>query len=239
MNGSPHPAADEPITPDLLADLQAGLLDDDTAARLRHRVRTDPEAAATLAALDRVRRELSALGTDNDSAPPLPPESARRVAVTLRHLDRTPQHRLRKTGLVAGVCAAVLAIGVGTAMLLRTPDPVRSSSASIKDLTQPAPAADLQLTDQRILALLSGRPDFGMLSDPKRRADCLAGLGYPRRGQGAGRTATAVRRQTRDSDPSARRHTQLDRRAARGARLHGRTHRVAVPYRGETALARG
>ncbi|BDY28221.1 hypothetical protein [Mycolicibacterium mageritense] len=179
MNGSPHPAADEPITPDLLADLQAGLLDDDTAARLRHRVRTDPEAAATLAALDRVRRELSALGTDNDSAPPLPPESARRVAVTLRHLDRTPQHRLRKTGLVASVCAAVLAIGVGTAMLLRTPDPVRSSSASIKDLTQPAPAADLQLTDQRILALLSGRPDFGMLSDPKRRADCLAGLGYP------------------------------------------------------------
>ena len=45
MNGSPDPApADEPITPDLLADLQAGLLDDAAAARLRHRVRRSTRA---------------------------------------------------------------------------------------------------------------------------------------------------------------------------------------------------
>ena len=35
-----------PLTVELLADLQAGLLDDDTAARLRKQVRADPDAAA-------------------------------------------------------------------------------------------------------------------------------------------------------------------------------------------------
>jgi len=49
-------AAHVPITPELLADLQAGLLDDATAVELRQRVRTDTDAAEMLAALDRVRR---------------------------------------------------------------------------------------------------------------------------------------------------------------------------------------
>ena len=39
-NGGHEPV---PITPELLADLQAGLLDDDTAAALRQRVRVDPQ----------------------------------------------------------------------------------------------------------------------------------------------------------------------------------------------------
>ena len=43
-----------PITPRLLADLQAGLLDDDTATRLRRQAREDPAAARVVAALDRV-----------------------------------------------------------------------------------------------------------------------------------------------------------------------------------------
>ena len=61
-----------PVTVDLLADLQAGLLDDRTAARLRRRVRTDPAVKAQLAALDRVRRNLSALAVDSASAPDAP-----------------------------------------------------------------------------------------------------------------------------------------------------------------------
>lgn len=63
MNRSPRPAPIEgPITPELLADLQAGLLDDATAALVRRRVRDDPDAARMLAALDRVRREIAELG---------------------------------------------------------------------------------------------------------------------------------------------------------------------------------
>ena len=59
MNSSHDPLN---ITPELLADLQAGLLDDATAARVRSRARCDPEAVLMLARLDTVRRELARLG---------------------------------------------------------------------------------------------------------------------------------------------------------------------------------
>ncbi|MGB7507646.1 MAG: hypothetical protein WA965_19700, partial [Mycobacterium sp.] len=49
------------VTPELLADLQAGLLDDNTAARVRRHARSDPGAARTLAELDAVRRGLAHL----------------------------------------------------------------------------------------------------------------------------------------------------------------------------------
>ena len=73
-----------PVTVDLLADLQAGLLDDHTAAQLRRRVRTDPAVKAQLAALDRVRRHLSALGVDSASAPDVPADVTARIGAALR-----------------------------------------------------------------------------------------------------------------------------------------------------------
>ncbi|MGB6763279.1 MAG: hypothetical protein WBE66_12480, partial [Mycobacterium sp.] len=54
---------DSPLTVDDLADLQAGLLDDDTAARLRKKVRDAPDAQQTIDALNRVRRDVAALGS--------------------------------------------------------------------------------------------------------------------------------------------------------------------------------
>ncbi len=76
-----------PVTPELLADLQAGLLDDDTAAQVRRRVRTDPAAARALAALDTVRRELSSLGSDSASAPAVPPAVMARIGAALRDAE--------------------------------------------------------------------------------------------------------------------------------------------------------
>ena len=63
--------ADPPLTVEALADLQAGLLDDDAAARLRKQVRADPDAQQTMDALNRVRRDIAALNdehTDNRKA---------------------------------------------------------------------------------------------------------------------------------------------------------------------------
>ena len=183
MNGSPHPAqADGPITPDLLADLQAGLLDDDTAADLRRRVRADPEAAATLAALDRVRRDLAALGAEDASAPPLSPRAARRLAHTLGQVSR--RTRARRACLVLGACATLLVIGLGSAKLIRgagappagVADP---RGATLSLLTQAPPATDVGLSEPQLLGLLTAPPDLGPLSDRQRRADCLAALGYP------------------------------------------------------------
>lgn len=83
----------EPVTPELLADLQAGLLDDDTAAAVRRKVRADPDAARTLAALDSVRRELSRLGSDPGSAPEVPAEVTARIGAALRDTEPPSKRR--------------------------------------------------------------------------------------------------------------------------------------------------
>jgi hypothetical protein len=174
----------EPITPELLADLQAGLLDDSAAAALRKRLRTDPDASEMLAALDRVRRDLADLGTDDASAPDVPAEVTARVGAALRDVHRGPAHSVRHTprwqlvALVAGVGAAVLGAVVGGVMLVRDPAPTRSTGPTAEKITVSRPATDLPLSDPQIVALLSGSPDYGPLADPQRRAACLSGLGY-------------------------------------------------------------
>jgi hypothetical protein len=78
-NDAPPTAAGPPWPLDLLADLHAGVFDKDTAAELRTRIATDPDARATLAALDATRTELAAL-------PPLrmPDDVAARIDRALR-----------------------------------------------------------------------------------------------------------------------------------------------------------
>jgi hypothetical protein len=181
----------EPITPELLADLQAGLLDDDHAAALRQRVRTDPDAASMLAALDRVRRDLADLGADDASAPEVPAAVTARIGAALR--EPAPKHSVRHTprwqviGLVAGVGAAVVGVVIGAVMLARDPAPRWSAGPTAERITvsRPAllvtparPAAELPLPEPEIVGLLSRAPDYGPLADPQQRASCLSGLGY-------------------------------------------------------------
>jgi hypothetical protein len=174
----------EPVTPELLADLQAGLLDDATAAALRQRVRNDPEAAATLAALDQVRRDLADLGADESSAPDVPAEVTARVGAALRDQHRAPAHSIRYTprwqliALVAGVGAAVVGGVVGGLMLARDPAPTWSLGPTAESITATRQATELPLSNPQIVGLLSQRPDYGPLADPQQRASCLSGLGY-------------------------------------------------------------
>ncbi|OOL27519.1 hypothetical protein GQ85_38210, partial [Rhodococcus rhodochrous] len=73
-----------PYSADLLADLHAGVLDDDLAAGLWPAVRRDPDAMAVIAALDSVGRRLRALGAAEDvESPPIPPEVAARIDAAL------------------------------------------------------------------------------------------------------------------------------------------------------------
>jgi hypothetical protein len=175
-----------PLTPQLLADLQAGLLDDDTAARVRRQAREEPAAGHMVAGLDRVRRDLAELGADAASAPDVPDDVADRVAGALRtasgtiptHAARRPVDRIRTIVAVIGAAAALVAAAVGTLMLIRTPAPQSSPSPTIESMTVPQSPGTLPLSDREILALLSQPPDFGPLADPQRRASCLSGLGY-------------------------------------------------------------
>ena len=88
MNDVPVGRGDEqePVTVDLLADLQAGVLDDADAARLRQRARTDPEIAHRLAELDGLRRRLAVLGIDSASAGDVPADVTARISAALRRL---------------------------------------------------------------------------------------------------------------------------------------------------------
>jgi hypothetical protein len=192
--------ADPTLTVQALADLQAGLLDDDTAARLRTTVREDPDAAQTLHALHRVRRDVAALGTDTSSAPAVAAAVVDRIGAALRDapsaanpsrprlhaahtvgrgkLPRPSRPGVAVAGL-AGVAAAIVAAWLGATALIKAPGPTSSRPTTVEHITVSRPAAVIGLSDQQILALVDRELDFGMLADPQRRASCLRGLGYP------------------------------------------------------------
>lgn len=165
-----EPAGDgEPPTVETLADLQAGLLDDETAARLRRHLRADAGARQTMEALNRVRREVAALGTDT-SAPPLR---------TAHAVPRGRPLRVARTAIaVAGLAAVAVAAWVGTRALVATPAQIASRPTTIEHITVSRRPLTIPLSDQQILALLDREPDLGPLAEPRRKASCLGGLGY-------------------------------------------------------------
>ncbi|HEY2087460.1 MAG TPA: hypothetical protein VGH54_15770 [Mycobacterium sp.] len=174
---------DPPLTVDSLADLQAGLHDDDTAARLRKKVRTDPDAQQTVDALNRVRGDVAALSSDGASAPEVDPAVVNRIGAALR-----AQHAIRRGGLprsgrlavaAAGLIAVAVAAWLGTRALITAPASITSRPTTIEHITVSRPPLSIPLSDQQILALVDHEPDFGPLTDPRRRASCLSGLGYP------------------------------------------------------------
>jgi hypothetical protein len=185
--------ADPPLTVEALADLQAGLFDDDAAARLRKQVRADPDAQQTMDALNRVRRDIAALGTDASSAPDVAPGVVDGVAAALRaeRPERSrprPTHTIRPGGLprparlavaMAGLAAVAAAIWLGTWALITAPAPTPSRPTTAEHITVSRPPMTIPLSDQQILDLLDAEPDFGPFADPHRRTSCLAGLGYP------------------------------------------------------------
>ncbi len=174
---------------EVLADLQAGLLDDESAARVRRRVRTDPRAERTLRALHQVRRDVAAAGADPTSAPDVPPEVTARISAALAsshspsggaaaHSARPRGRPARTVGAAAGLAAALAAIGVGTLQLLRSPAPAPSTPTTALHITVSRPPMVIPLTAAEIRSLLGRAPDYGSLGDPTRRASCLAGLGF-------------------------------------------------------------
>lgn len=182
------PVHDPPqLTPELLADLQAGLLDDATAARLRRHARNDPEAARVVAGLDAVRRELAHLGADEESAPAVPAPVTAMVGAALRTAPppaptapgrtRPRLTGLQRAGLITGLCAAAAAVVLGVVLLAQDPGPAISVGLTPAQITAatpdgfPVPAGQLR-------AALSQPQNLGSLTDPQRLSSCLTGLGH-------------------------------------------------------------
>lgn len=75
-----------------------------------------------------------------------------------------------------GAAAVLAAVGIGTAALLRPSGGTVSSRTSASTITV---TPKVPLSGRELAALVGRSPQFGPLSDPKRRAACLSGLGYP------------------------------------------------------------
>ena len=186
MGEADHEADEPPLTVEVLADLQAGLLDDESAARVRRRVRDDPEAEKILRALNRVRCDVATLGAE--AAPDVPPDVTARISAALgsaeagepvAHSARPRNRPARVVAGVAGVGAILAAVGVGTAALITAPEPAPSTPVTAEHITVSTPPMVIPLSQDEILGLLDQSPDYGPLGDPARRASCLTGLGYP------------------------------------------------------------
>ena len=147
---------------------------------------TDGTDDATDPAIERVRRELALLGRDAASAPEVPAEVTARISAALRKagrpahsVPRPPVRRAPLIGLVIGLLAVLTGVVVGAAMLMRSPSPRFPPGPTAHSITVLRPADAFALTASEVTALLSTAPDYGPLSDPRRRAACLEGLGYP------------------------------------------------------------
>ena len=230
---------DSPLTVDDLADLQAGLLDDETAARLRKKVRDDPDAQQTIDALNRVRRDVAALGSDASSAPAVAPAVVDGIGAALRAQRpgpgrSRPAHTVRSGRLprsariavaVAGLVAAAAAVWLGTAALIAAPAPTPSRPTTVEHITVSRPPAMIPMSDQQILALLDRRTGLR----PTRRTATprlLPGrLGLSGGRPGAGRPPGRDHRATGDPAAAARRHARHGDGAGGGADLQFSGHR--------------
>jgi hypothetical protein len=134
------------------------------------------------AVVERVRRDLAELGSDGSSASDVPPDVTARVIAALRaepaHSVRRPLRRRHVFVLVVGVGAALAVAIVGALMVSRDPAPTFPAGPTAEQITVARPASTIPLPDPQIVGLLSQAPDYGPLSDPQRRDDCLDGLGY-------------------------------------------------------------
>ncbi|QJY45752.1 hypothetical protein [Pseudonocardia broussonetiae] len=139
---------------ELLADLDAGLLDPVRAGAVRDTARADPRSAAVLDALAATRADLAAL-----RPPPLPPGLAQPWVA-----PPAPRARAPRRGLLAAAAAVVVALAGG----------------AVSGVAGPGAPADVTRVELAAVARSTvGLTDLGPLADPARRAACLDAAGRP------------------------------------------------------------
>lgn len=182
-----------PLSDDTLADLHAGVLDDETTARLWERVHGDAGAREVLAALDATTADLAALGSATD--PPIPHGIADRIDTALAEeardtrsagaepapvVDINTARRKRNqllawgTGIVTTAAAAVVAVAVFV------PSDTTGGSAHVaspgSSATAEAPSAVALRSGElgEAVGAVVGAHDYGALHGQDRLDECLA-----------------------------------------------------------------
>ncbi|MGW0174143.1 hypothetical protein ACWDUM_09860 [Rhodococcus sp. NPDC003322] len=176
-----------PFTPEQLADLHGDVLPADVSDRMRTAVAHDPEARATLTALDRVRAELGALRTDPAPAPPAPDDVIARLHAALDDATAagdpasTVAPRTRRfdpVRVAAAAAAALVVFAAGTIGFSRIVADDPDTAPGTTALADPPGTVQLgdDLRPDTALAML-GHTALGSLSDPGQRAECLRANG--------------------------------------------------------------
>ncbi|WP_406639829.1 hypothetical protein [Amycolatopsis sp. WGS_07] len=193
-----------PWSVDLLADLHAGVLDDQEAAQLWPRVNADPEARSIIEALEATTADLSALAAE--PAPPMPaefaakldaalaaesaarqeatfpaaaPEPAEQQVAPVVDLSAARRRRNRQLGWGAGILTAAAAAAV--AITLTVPGTTKTDTSGV---AAPAPSAvggpSVGADGSGAEALLGGGlgvRNYGPLQDVKRFDACVEAAG--------------------------------------------------------------
>lgn len=170
-----------PYSAELLADLHAGVLDEELAARLWPRVRRDPGAVVYLARLDATQARLSALRGASPKES-IPPEIAARIGAALaedRSDDRSDvrsapsriarRRRWAVAGAAVAAAVAVLLVVVVRETAFGSDDPTGVPVAA---------AEDEALFEPSTLRAMIGDTDPGLLGGADRLRECLDANGF-------------------------------------------------------------
>lgn len=189
-------AAGPPWSVDVLADLHAGVFNEQEAAEMWPRVNADPQARAIIEALEATTAELSGLASE--PAEPIPARVAADLDTALQQeqqrntanvvgIDVARKRRNRRIGWGAGFLAAAAAVVTAVAVILP-----QGTEESRPGIAQPdsgsaestAPSAGEHSADEQPLALSSDNPgsalgeingvrDFGPFDDEQALKACL------------------------------------------------------------------
>jgi hypothetical protein len=187
---------DPPWSVDLLADLHAGVLDEETEAVLRPRVEADPDARAVLEALDATLADLSSLPPI-----PMPRDVAARIDAALAaeahgtaapvvSLNDARQRKYKRLGWGAStLAAAAVAVGV---IAVAIPSMNSNSSNAISSFPAPdKPAATASAAPTTPELFVQGEnfgpvigdvlkaQNFGPLDNQEKLDGCLKGGNIP------------------------------------------------------------
>ncbi|MDV6010988.1 hypothetical protein [Haloechinothrix sp. LS1_15] len=193
----PGGASAEGWTVDLLADLHAGVLDDEEAARVWQQVRDDPEAMAVLRGLDATVADLASLaGAEGQGSEPAPADVAARIDSALERergeddsgtgppapvtdiatARARGARRFPRWGWTAGVAAAAaVAMMVALAAVI-VPDRTTGGTPLATDQLDGAELPPVTLQTQRPELALDdtfGIWDYGPLDDRATLDECL------------------------------------------------------------------
>ncbi|WLP88510.1 hypothetical protein Q9K23_12820 [Gordonia sp. NB41Y] len=179
------PLPEPPFPVKLLADLDAGVLDERTSAHIRSRIVDDPGAQAVLDALARTREDLKSLPVDPQ---PVPDWVDARTQQTLAAISAEvaagssslTDRRRRRSGrmfAVLGAAAAIVVAVVAIGVVFLRPDTnsvVPQANNSQSQLSTPAAPPDAAA----VLSVL-GRTDGAPFSSPQALRRCTSANGIP------------------------------------------------------------